>query len=244
MSAPRVVRYQSADDLAEGVASRLARTVVALQNSQPRVDLCLTGGRIANRIYAALGSTPEGDMVNPEQLHVWWGDDRFVASGDPERNSLQSLLQLSKAFHLDPANTHVMPAADGKADPGEAAYAYAQEIGDTVFDICLLGMGPDGHVASLFPGHPAFKPTTGQIAVGVTDSPKPPPERISITLPVINRSIKVWFLVSGSEKAEAARRVFAGDESLPATLVHGVEETWWMTDAEAATGLPRYNCVL
>lgn len=244
MSARRVMRYQSGDELAEGVAHRLAHEIVRLQGRQPRVDLCLTGGRIANRIYSALATAPEGSQVDPSQLHVWWGDDRFVPAGDPDRNSLQSLIQLSKAFHLDPANTHVVPAADGKADPDEAAYSYAQEIGDTIFDICLLGMGPDGHVASLFPGHPAFVPDTSQIAVGVTEAPKPPPERISITLPVINRSERVWFLVSGAEKADAVQRVFAGDQSLPAFLVHGVTETCWMIDPEASAGLPRYNCVL
>ncbi|WP_027588273.1 6-phosphogluconolactonase [Acidipropionibacterium thoenii] len=244
MNAPRVMRYQSADELSEGVAHRLAHNIVMMQQNQPRVDLCLTGGRIANQIYGRLGNASECGQVDPEKLHVWWGDDRFVPAGDPDRNSLQSLLQLSKAFHLDPANTHVMPAADGRADPDEAAYSYAEEVGDTIFDICLLGMGPDGHVASLFPGHPAFVPETSQIAVGVDDAPKPPPQRISLTLPVINRSRRIWFLVSGGEKAEAVSRVFAGDQSLPATLVHGTEETCWMTDPDAAGGLPRYNCSL
>ncbi|MBC1362628.1 6-phosphogluconolactonase, partial [Listeria welshimeri] len=113
-----------------------------------------------------------------------------------------------------------------------------------VFDICLLGMGTDGHVASLFPGHPSFNPTTAALAVGVTDAPKPPPDRLSVTMPVINRSKRVWFLVSGPEKAEAVEKVFAGDESLPATWANGTIETSWMVDHDASIGLPRYNCSL
>lgn len=244
MSTPtRVMRYPSRQALAEGVAQRLVATVVRLQAEQGRVDLCLTGGRILNEVYRALATTPGCEDVTPHHLHVWWGDDRFVPTGDPRRNSLQSLPALAKAFRLDPSTTHPMPAADGKADPDEAAYAYAQEVGDVTFDLCLLGMGVDGHVASLFPDHPGFDPNTTAVAVGVTDSPKPPPERISLTLPVINRSTRVWVVVSGTEKAEATARAL-GEGHCPGGRVHGTLETAWWTDQEAAVGLPRHNCSL
>lgn len=244
MRTRRLMRYQSPQGLAEGVAHRLVQTIVRSQAEQDRVDVCLTGGRMANYVYASMGDVPECARIKPDCLHVWWGDDRFVPTGHPDRNSLQALSLLSSAIRFDASTTHVMPGADGKADPDEAAYAYAQELGDVVFDICLLGMGPDGHIASLFPGHPAFNPSTSALTVGVTEAPKPPPDRISITLPVINRSKRVWFLVSGSEKSQAVERVFAGDETLPATWAHGTEETAWMVDRDAAVGLPRYNCSL
>lgn len=244
MTSRRLMRYQSAQGLAEGVAHRLVQTIVRIQAAQERIDLCLTGGRIANIVYAAMEDVPECAKIRPDQLHVWWGDDRFVPTGHPDRNSLQALSLLSSAIRLDPSKTHVMPAADGKADPDEAAYSYAQELGGVVFDICLLGMGTDGHVASLFPGHPSFNPTTAALAVGVTDAPKPPPDRLSVTMPVINRSKRVWFLISGPEKAEAVEKVFAGDESLPATWANGTIETSWMVDHDASIGLPRYNCSL
>ena len=233
MTNRRLMRYRSAQGLAEGVAHRLVQTIVKVQADQERIDLCLTGGRIANTVYAAMGDVPECTQIRPDQLHVWWGDDRFVPTGHPDRNSLQALPLLSAAIRLDPSKTHVMPAADGKADPDEAAYSYAQELSDVVFDICLLGMGPDGHVASLFPGHPSFNPTTTALAVGVT-----------VTMPVITRSKRVWFLVSGSEKADAVEKVFAGDDSLPATWANGTIETSWMVDHDASIGLPRYNCSL
>ncbi|GAE71431.1 6-phosphogluconolactonase [Cutibacterium acnes JCM 18916] len=208
MTSRRLMRYQSTQGLAEGVAHRLVQTIVRIQAAQERIDLCLTGGRIANIVYAAMEDVPECAKIRPDQLHVWWGDDRFVPTGHPDRNSLQALSLLSSAIRLDPSKTHVMPAADGKADPDEAAYSYAQELGGVVFDICLLGMGTDGHVASLFPGHPSFNPTTAALAVGVTDAPKPPPDRLSVTMPVINRSKRVWFLVSGPEKKLRLSRRF------------------------------------
>ncbi|MDO4413029.1 6-phosphogluconolactonase [Cutibacterium sp.] len=244
MTNRRLIRYESAQGLAKGVAHRLVQAIVKVQAEQERIDLCLTGGRIANAVYAALSNVPECAHIRPDQLHVWWSDDRFVPAGHPERNSLQALPLLSAAIRLDPSKTHVMPTADGKADPDEAAYSYAQDLADVVFDISLLGMGLDGHVASLFPNHPSFNPTTTALAVGVTDAPKPPPDRISVTLPVINRSKRVWFLVSGSEKAATVEKVFRDDDSLPATWVAGTLETSWMVDHDASAGLPRYNCSL
>ena len=129
MTSRRLMRYQSTQGLAEGVAHRLVQTIVRIQAAQERIDLCLTGGRIANIVYAAMEDVPECAKIRPDQLHVWWGDDRFVPTGHPDRNSLQALSLLSSAIRLDPSKTHVMPAADGKADPDEAAYSYAQELG-------------------------------------------------------------------------------------------------------------------
>ena len=105
-----------------------------------------------------------------------------------------------------------MPASDGGLDLDQAAEAYARELGDVIFDICLLGMGPDGHVASIFPEHPSSY-AEGEV-IPVRASPKPPPERISLTLPVINRSHEVWFVVSGvgqgSGSKDGAARCRAG----------------------------------
>lgn len=117
MTSRRLMRYQSAQGLAEGVSHRLVQTIVRIQAAQERIDLCLTGGRIANIVYAAMEDVPECANIRPDQLHVWWGDDRFVPTGHPDRNSLQALSLLSSAIRLDPSKTHVMPAADGKADP-------------------------------------------------------------------------------------------------------------------------------
>jgi 6-phosphogluconolactonase len=131
-----------------------------------------------------------------------------------------------------------MPASDGGVDLDQAAEGYARELRSTVFDVCLLGMGPDGHVASIFPEHPSSY-ETGDV-VAVRSSPKPPPERISLTLPVINRAREVWFLVSGADKASAAKMALlgAGPVQVPAAGVFAAGRTLWLMDREAASELP------
>ena len=240
---PRVVRFTTADELAEAVAGQLLDRLISRQSAGD-VHLCLTGGRIANRMYEALANLAEGSGLDSGRLHLWWGDERFVPLTDPDRNATQSIGILARTIHFAPGQTHPMPARDGQRDAGEAAFAYAQDLGDTVFDVCLLGMGEDGHVASLFPGHPSFVQPTSAAVIGVADSPKPPAERMSLTVSAINRSRAVWMLVSGEAKSEAVARALGGDDSLPARAVGGTEETFWYLDAEAASLLPRYNCLL
>ncbi|MGD8215042.1 6-phosphogluconolactonase [Aestuariimicrobium sp. Y1814] len=240
---PRVLRYSSSDELADAVASLLLTRLVELQ-AKGEVHVCLTGGRIANRMYESLASLAEGSELDPSKLHLWWGDERFVPLTDPDRNASQSFGILARTISLRPGQTHAMPATDGRADSDEAAFSYARELGDTVFDVCLLGMGEDGHVASLFPNHPSFTQPTSAMVIGVSDSPKPPSERVSLTIPAINRSRAVWVLVSGEAKAEAVQRTIGGDPSLPATAVQGREETFFFLDQAAASLLPRYNCQL
>jgi 6-phosphogluconolactonase len=104
------------------------------------------------------------------------------------------------------------------------------------FEVLMLGVGPDGHIASLFPGHPVLD--LDAIAVGITDSPKPPPERVTLTLPCLNRSRAVWFLVSGEAKASAVAAALAEDgdvHEIPARGVGGREETIWFLDQGAAS---------
>ena len=131
-----------------------------------------------------------------------------------------------------------MPAAGDGLELDEAAEAYDAELGDVTFDICLLGMGPDGHVASLFPEHPSSS-AEGRV-IGVRSSPKPPPERISLTLEVINRSAEVWFCVTGADKAGAARLALsgAGPIQVPAAGVQAQDRTLWLIDRAAAAELP------
>ena len=237
----RVLRFPSDDALVEDAASMLLNHLVQRQEHQAQVHLCLTGGRIANRIYAAFAQLAAERDFDASTLHLWWGDEHFVGTTDPERNALQSLALLARSLQLKSAQIHPMPASDGNADPDESAFTYAQELGDTIFDLCLLGMGPDGHVASIFPHHPSSEPTTLSV-IGVTEAPKPPAERISLSVATINRSRSVWLWVNGSEKADAVARALSGDEELPAAVVSGVESTLWFLDECAAELLPRHRC--
>lgn len=240
---PQVVRHADATDLADRAAARLLGTLVGLQADGGVAQVCLTGGRIAMAVYARFGELVAGSELDPSRLELWWGDERFVPTDDPERNAGPTLALLARHFQLDPARTHPMPSADGVVDAAASANTYAKELGDTTFDLCLLGMGPDGHVASIFPDHASGEPTT-QPVIGVSDSPKPPPERISLTIPAINQSGEVWFLVSGTEKADALSRSLAGDTSLPAARVAGRDRTLWLVDQDAATELPYFDCRL
>lgn len=241
MSQPTVVRYRDAEDLANQTASRLLQALIGYQADGRVAQLCLTGGRIALRIYARLAELVVGSELDPARLELWWGDERYLPTDDPDRNAGPTLATLAGRFPLDPARTHPMPAADGLIDAAAGAATYAKELADTRFDLVLLGMGEDGHVAALFPDHPSSEPTT-QTVIGVSDSPRPPSEQISLTVPALSRAGQVWFLVSGREKAASLRRALAGDLSLPAARVHGEEATFWLVDQAAASELPYFEC--
>jgi 6-phosphogluconolactonase len=237
MSGYEVVLHNSADEVAEALAHRLIARLTELQRDFRTPQVCLTGGRIATRAYGHLAEEGVFAAVDWSRVELWWGDERFVPAGDKDRNA-DPTLEILRPLPLEPERVHVMPPSDAGLDLDAAAEAYAGELGDTAFDICLLGMGPDGHVASLFPEHPSSY-AEGDV-IGVRASPKPPPERISLTLPVINRSREVWFIVSGSDKAAAAKMALlgAGPVQVPAGGVSGVELTLWLLDRDAAAELP------
>ena len=240
---PQVVQHRDADDLADRGAVRLLAKLIELQSDGGVAQLCLTGGRIASSLYARLGELVAGSTLDPTRLELWWGDERFVPTDDPERNAGPTLALLARHFTLDSGRTHPMPSADGVIDAGASAATYAKELGETRFDLCLLGMGPDGHVASIFPQHISSEITT-QSVIGVSDAPKPPAERISLTIQALNNSEEVWFLVSGSEKASALTRALAGDTELPAGRVSGQGRTLWLVDQASAAELPYFDCAM
>lgn len=238
---PRVLRHEGPDELVDHCARVLLRTLLSLQAEQDTVHLCLAGGTTANRIYEALAELVPESGLDPASLHLWWVDEQFLPTTEPARYSLQALSILARTLQLNTSQTHPMPASNGKADAGEAAFAYARELGDVVFDVCLLGMGADGSVASIFPGHGSMEPTSS-LAVGVTDSPRPPAERITLTFNAINSSRRVWLAVDGEEKAPALRAALAGQQELPAAHVAGRLETLWFVDDAAAAELPTHQC--
>jgi 6-phosphogluconolactonase len=142
---------------------------------------------------------------------------------------------------VDPARVHEIPSTADAADVDAAAAAYAETVGAMPggrFDLLMLGVGPDGHIASLFPGFPQLD-IGDAITAGVTGSPKPPPERVTLTYPALARSEAVWFVVSGADKAEAVGRALAtrppGVHEIPAVGVRGEVETIWFLDRDAAS---------
>lgn len=270
-----VIVHPDADTLAHAIAARLLTTLLDRLSVQETAHIVLTGGTIGIKALAAVAESPLVDAVDWSAVHLWWGDERFLPDGDPERNETQAREALIDGLAgLPAANVHVMPppGAAGVATPEESAAVYSAELarfsqtvgagddsgaegsgasagtGPAVphsrpavpeFDVVLLGMGPDGHIASLFPGHDALE-AEGAV-VGVHGSPKPPPQRVSLTFDAIGVAREVWLVVAGAEKAPAVERALAhvAREEIPAGWAHGTARTLWLLDLPAATPPPR-----
>jgi len=252
VSAPfTVVVHADGGLLAQAAAARLVTGVVDAQAARGHAHVVLTGGGVGTATLAALASSPARDAIDWSALDVWWGDERFLPSGHAERNETQARAALLDAVPLDPRRVHPMPASDGPAgsDVDAAAAAYADELAATTsvedhsdvpaFDVLMLGVGPDGHVASLFPEHPALHETDRSV-VGVRGAPKPPPVRISLTMPALRRARQVWLLAAGQEKAAAVAMALsgAGEVAVPAAGAHGQRATLWLLDRAAAARVP------
>lgn len=240
MSAPTVRTHPDADALAHSVAVSFVHRLATWQAEGREPAVALTGGTIAERIHA-LVPTLDTSSVDWTRVSFWWGDERYVAADSDDRNDRAAVRDLLEPLGVPADRIHRMPATDaGHADVDAAAAAYADEVrsrGGGGFDLVMLGLGPDGHVASLFPGSDRLE--ADGIAVGVTGSPKPPPERVSLTFAALDRTEEVWFLVSGDGKADAVRRALADDGTVtetPARGVTGGDRTWWL-DSDAASAL-------
>jgi 6-phosphogluconolactonase len=217
------------------VADAFLARMAAAQDRGETPEVALTGGTVARLVHREIAARAHGYGVDWSRIEFWFGDERFVAPDSPDRNAGQA-----REDFLDVVGaTRVREVADTTTaeDVDAAASSYAAEVRASdadEFDLVMLGMGPDGHIASLFPGFPQLD--LDEIAVGVTGSPKPPPERVSLALPALNRSRAVWFLVTGAEKAEATRRAWAFDGSIhetPARGIIGPSVTWYVDEAAA-----------
>ncbi|SDM24986.1 6-phosphogluconolactonase [Geodermatophilus siccatus] len=247
---PDVVVEPDADRLARAVATALVARLAAAQAVHGTASVVLTGGGIGTAVLervADLVREPARERVDWTAVDVWWGDERWVPADDDERNELGARRALLDPAGVPAERVHAMPASDaGFAEPEDAAAWYAEQLAAAApdggslprIDVLLLGMGPEGHVASIFPGTPAV--SDERTVVAVRDCPKPPPTRVSLGFPAINAAEEVWLLVSGSAKAPAvARALTAGTtpDELPAAGVHGRRATRWLLDAEAAAEL-------
>ena len=242
-----VETFANSELLVESAGKRLIDTINTAVAARGRALIVLTGGGNGNRLMRYLGA--QTGRIDWAKVHLFWGDERYVTEDDDERNEKQAREALLDHVDIPARNVHAMPASDGEFgnDLAAAALAYEQLLaanadpGDPApnFDVHLLGVGPEGHINSLFPDTPAVRETT-RLVVGVEDSPKPPPQRITLTLPAIQRSREVWLLVSGAEKAEAVAAAIGGADpvSVPAAGAVGREHTVWFLDNQAAGKLP------
>ncbi|MGA8211637.1 MAG: 6-phosphogluconolactonase [Nocardioidaceae bacterium] len=247
MHEPEILTHPHAEALSAAVAGRLVAHLAAAQAAGRVPTIALTGGTVAVTIHEALVTATAGSdpTVDWSRVEVLWGDERFVPAADDDRNAKQAQVLLAHV-DVDPARVHEMPASDGpETDVDAAAASYAEvvrRVAPDGLDVLMLGVGPDGHVASLFPGFPQLD-VDDREAVGVTDSPKPPPERVSLTLPVLNRAREVWFVVAGEGKSAAVAAALgahggpADVHDIPAAGVSGRERTLWFLDEGAASRL-------
>ena len=249
--------HPSVEALTTATAARLITKLVDVQSRRGVATVVLTGGTVGIAVLDAVATAPARVAVDWSKVNFWWGDERFLAADSPDRNAVQAGQALLSRLPVDPARVHPVPSADDTGSVEEAAAGYALALAAAAaeeklapgfesrdsrlprFDLLLLGVGPDAHIASLFPEMAGIR-TTGQTTVAVRNSPKPPPERVSLTLEAINSAEEVWLTVAGEDKAGAVGLALAGagPVQVPAAGPRGQLKTRWLIDQAAASQLP------
>jgi 6-phosphogluconolactonase len=252
MPAPDVAVHANPDVLAAAVAARLVTKLVDLQAAGTTPKIVLTGGSTGIAVLEHLRATVARDAVDWGRVEFYWGDERFLPPGDPERNETQARAALLDHVPVDEALVFPMGADTGTGPAGAeaAAEAYAEVLRRAArpedhgpvpaFDVLMLGMGGEGHTASVFPHSPAVYETERTV-VAVHGCPKPPPTRVSLTLPAIRRAAEVWIMTTGEAKAAAVAMALggAGEVAIPVAGAQGRRRTRWLLDRAAAAKLPR-----
>jgi 6-phosphogluconolactonase len=251
MSKAQVVVHASAELLAAAAAARLVTRLVDAQTERGWASVVLTGGRTGIAVLEQLRTSPARDAVDWSRVDLYWGDERFLPAGHPERNETQARQALLDHVPVDPARVHATEPSDGKFgdDPDAAAEAYVEVLAAAAqpedhglvpaFDVCLLGVGEEGHTASVFPSSPAVYETE-RMAVAVRNSPKPPPTRVTLTLPAIRGALEVWLMTTGASKAAAVGMALGGASEIqvPVASAQGQRRTLWLLDRPAAAKVP------
>lgn len=252
-SLPLLIPHTDKALVAAAGGARIALVLAEEQAASPEADVhvCLTGGSLGIGIWASLAADPLRRLVDWSRVHFWWSDERFLPAGDAERNVQQFQEAFLETVQVPSGHLHPMGDSDRYASPAEAAEAYAAELREHApegreapeFVLSLLGMGPDGHMASLFPGREEIL-LTGQKVLPVLDSPKPPPERVSMSRDLIDSARRIWFLVAGADKADALGRLLAASDqarvsdpdvlrATPAAGARGTRETLYLAARDA-----------
>lgn len=245
MNRPIVNRLPDGAAVADAVALAVLEKLASVLLSKPFAHFVVTGGTVGIASLASLARLDDGS-VDWSRVHVWWGDERFVEQTSGDRNAVQARNAWLNHCAVPESNIHEFPSSDQGVDLHSAREMFEQELARfssadapyPEFDLLLLGMGPDGHVASLFPGH---EHSAEAVVVAIDNSPKPPPMRLSLNYGVINAAAEVWFTIAGADKADAVAVAF-GDEpqSLPIGRVSGKARTVWFVDQTA--GVRTWGC--
>lgn len=218
--------YADAAELTSEVTAQILQSVEEGLTEAGRFDLALTGGTLGLAISKSLVEVLNQNSSDFAGLHIWWSDERYVAGGSDERNALPFHGKLSNSN----VAVHEVIASDA-ASAVDAATNYETQLADVNLDLVVLGLGPDGHVASIFPGR-ADLDNLNRVFL-IEDSPKPPAVRISFTMATINSADKVWIVATGEGKADAVTKIIEADLSIPASYVRGSRHTRLIVDTEA-----------
>lgn len=229
---PIVNRLPDAQAVAVAAADAFVAKAIALLAAKDEIHISITGGTVGILTLKMIGEHADVDQIDWDRVNIWWGDERFVDSDSADRNANQAAEALLD--RVDATRLHEFPAADEGLSLDDAAQEFADhvELIKPHFDITFLGMGPDGHICSLFPGKPT--PAAGVQIIAEHDSPKPPPQRLSFTYEAVNASDEVWFVVAGGDKADAVEVAFGDNpESLPVGRIKAAKRTVWFVDSGA-----------
>jgi 6-phosphogluconolactonase len=218
--------YEDSVALVVGVANEAMEMIARLLAEKKVFHIALTGGPLGTEFAEKLVElmNAAGDLSG---LNIWFSDERFDAADSPLRNSRPVRDGLTNTS----ITVHEVASTDSGIDVYEAAHSYQEQLRGVKMDVCILGLGFDGHVASLFPTH--WNSQVIEAAIAVADSPKPPAERVSFSMAFINSSNQVWIIASGESKATAAKAVLGADVSVPAGHVQAAGLTRLILDREA-----------
>lgn len=243
MQSVEIRRAINAQDVATLAAAEIASTLDRLLDKQEVVHFALTGGTVGIKTLATLADNANFAKLDLTRIHIWWGDERYVEKSSPDRNANQARDAFLSKVKLPEHNIHEFPATDSGLSVSEAAVVFERHLTEVFgaakpkMDLTILGMGPDGHIASLFP---AISYSSEDV-VSTDASPKPPSERLSFSYELLNRSTKVIFVVSGIDKAEVVEQVHTDENcDLPAARIAALNETIWFIDE--AAGAAFWSC--
>ncbi|OJX63355.1 MAG: 6-phosphogluconolactonase [Micrococcales bacterium 73-13] len=246
-NAPKVIVHEDRAALQAFLAARFIYRMVQVVGEFDEANVVLTGGTVGIGVLETINALPERDLAPWGQIHFWWGDERWLPRDDPERNELQARRALLDHVPVDESRVHAFAASDDGIGLDEAAERYQAELAAAAppnlplppFDLVYLGVGPDGHIASIFPGMPAVREREAAV-LPVRHSPKPPPERLTLTIPVINSAARVAVLATGAEKASAVGLALAGasPDEVPLAAIRARRRTGIHVDRAAAAQVP------
>lgn len=219
--------YADSAELLSEVLNQLIEVIEIGLRVNGLFHLALTGGTLGTELSQSLVEHLNTELEKYQGLHIWWSDERFVERASAEQNSSP----FNGPHKNSLVRVHNVKASNEVSTIDDAVADYAGQLGETFMDLTILGLGPDGHVASLFPQAPHIDRLEKVIAI--TDSPKPPAVRATFTLSMINASTLVWIIAAGASKADAVTKIIEGDLSIPASYVRAIDHTRLIVDTDA-----------